>query len=158
MSRGVAIHAATTALWLLLQQGGVSSLLTGIVFGFLLLVVLRDLLGVRDYVRRVLGFFKFCWVFGRELVLANFTLARAVLFRPVREIRADFLSLPVAGLSPLEIYLLAQCITLTPGTTTVEVAGDGSELVLHAFDASDPQAVRDGIDRTLRAAILEFTR
>lgn len=158
MIRGLAIHAITAALWLFLQQGGVTSLLTGIFFGFVLLAVLRDLLGVRDYVRRVLGFFIFCAVFVRELILANLILARAVVFRPLREIKADFVTLPVAGLSPLEIYLLAQCITLTPGTTTVEVAPDGSELLIHAFDAADPQAVRDGIDRTLRRAILGFTR
>jgi multicomponent Na+:H+ antiporter subunit E len=158
MSRGLIIHAITACLWLFLQQGGVSSLITGLVFGFLLLALLRDLLGVGDYVRRVLGFFVFCGVFTRELVLANLILARAVLFRPLRDIRAGFITVPVAGLRPLEIYLLAQCITLTPGTTTVEVAEDGTELLIHAFDATDPQAVRDGIDRTLKKAILGFTR
>jgi multicomponent Na+:H+ antiporter subunit E len=158
MSRGLAIHAITACLWLFLQQGGVTSLITGLVFGFLLLALLRDLLGVGDYVRRVLGFFVFCGVFTRELVLANLILARAVVFRPLRDIRADFITVPVAGLRPLEIYLLAQCITLTPGTTTVEVAEDGTELLIHAFDATDPQAVCDGIDRTLKKAILGFTR
>lgn len=158
MSRGVVMHGFLAALWLFLQQGGVTSLITGLVLSFLLLMVLRDLLGVRDYVRRVLGFFVFCAVFIRELVLANLVLARAVLFRPLREIRADFVTVPVAGLSPLEVYLLAQCITLTPGTTTVEVAEDGSELLIHAFDAADPQAVRDGIERTLKKTILGFTR
>lgn len=158
MSRGLTIHAITTCLWLFLQQGGITSLITGMILGFLLLLMLRRLLGLEDYVRRVLGFFVFCAVLTRELVLANFVLAHAVVFRPLRSIRADFVTIPVAGLNRLEIYLLAQCISLTPGTTTVEVADDGRELLVHAFEATDPQAVRDGIDRTLKKAILGFTR
>lgn len=158
MSRGFAIHAATALVWLLLQRGGVTSLATGLLFGFGLMVLLRDLLGVGDYVRRVPAFFRFAMVFARELVLANISLARAVLFRPVDRIHAGFVDYSVEGMGPFEIYLLAQCITLTPGTTTVEVSADGRTLVLHAFDAADPDAVRAGIDATLKRAILEFTR
>jgi multicomponent Na+:H+ antiporter subunit E len=158
MMRGLMIHLAAAIIWLLLQRGGIPSLFTGLVGGFILLIGLRDLLGVRDYVRRVLGFFRFGWVFVRELVLANFSLARAVLFRPAREIRADFLVYSVEELSSFEVYLLAQCITLTPGTTTVEIQSGGRELLLHAFDASDPAAVCRDIDDHLKQSILEFTR
>ena len=64
----------------------------------------------------------------------------------------------VAGLSKLEILLLSHCISLTPGTTTIDVAANFEYLTLHVLDAPDPAAVRKGIDETLKRGILAFTR
>jgi multisubunit Na+/H+ antiporter MnhE subunit len=61
-------------------------------------------------------------------------------------------------LSKFEILLLSHCITLTPGTSTIDIENDFRELRLHALDGSDLAGVRAGIKANLEARILAFTR
>src|SRR5690606_33372573 len=80
---------------------------------------------------RIAGFFLFLGYFLRALVLANLQLARTVLFTKRQDLTPGFLTYPVEGLSRLEILLLSHCITLPPGTTTVEISPDFTRLTLH---------------------------
>lgn len=112
----------------------------------------------RPFPLRVVGFVLFVFYFLRALVLANLQLAKTVLFEKRENLAPGFLDYPVEGLSKLEIFVLSHCITLTPGTTTVEIAPDFSRLTLHALDARDPEAVKMDIQRQLEAPILMWTR
>ena len=55
-----------------------------------------------------------------------------------------------------EITLLANLITLTPGTLSVDVSEDRRTLYVHALDCSDPDRLRrsiaDGFERKIREA------
>ena len=64
----------------------------------------------------------------------------------------------VEGLTRGEILLLSHCITLTPGTLTVEVATDFSLLRLHIFDGENAEEVLADIRTGLEKPILAFTR
>lgn len=107
---------------------------------------------------RVLGFVLFIAYFLRALVIANLQLVRAVLLEPRESLAPGFLTYPVEHLSKLEILVLSHCITLTPGTTTVEVAPDFKQLILHALDARDPEGAVAGIKSDLELPILAWTR
>jgi len=96
--------------------------------------------------------------FFYALLASNLQMARVVLFRPVRELSPDFVEYPVAGLSRLEIVLLSHCITLTPGTTSVEVSADHRVLVVHALDGADHAAVCRSIREDLEEPLLAWTR
>lgn len=105
--------------------------------------------------------FNFAWFgvrFARALIVSNLQMARTVLFRPVRELAPDFIPYPIAGLSRTEIVLLSHCITLTPGTTSVEISEDQRTLVVHALDGADPAAVCRAIKEDLEAPLLAWTR
>jgi multicomponent Na+:H+ antiporter subunit E len=65
---------------------------------------------------------------------------------------------PVEGLRRGEILLLSHCITLTPGTLTVDVARDLHRLRLHVFDGRNVEAVIEEIRTGLEKPILAFTR
>lgn len=112
----------------------------------------------RPWPLRMLAFAAFLFHFTRELVLANIAVAKSVLFQPVSALAPDFITYPLDGLTDFEIVVLTHCITLTPGTTSVEVSEDRTTLVVHALDARDPQGVCDGIKKTLEAPILAWTR
>ena len=85
-------------------------------------------------------------------------MARAVMFRNREGIHPKFITFDTRDMTPFEILLLSHCVTLTPGTTTVNIEKDYSRMVIHAFDADDPDAVREGITRKLKANILAWTR
>lgn len=107
---------------------------------------------------RVVGFLMFIVHFTRELVMANIAIAKSVLLHKNSELAPGFLSYPLKGLSRFEILVLTHSITLTPGTASVQISDDYSELVVHAFDARDPDAVRASIKTGLETPLLAWTR
>jgi multicomponent Na+:H+ antiporter subunit E len=89
--------------------------------------------------------------FFRDLVISSLQVARAVL-GPRGAITPRFIVVPLAhARSDLEITLVANYITLTPGTLTVDVSPDRSRLLVHALLAGETgdeirADVRDGIE------------
>lgn len=146
-------------IWLLLStEPTVGVFALGGLLGFALLAAFRRVLDSGDYVRRVLAAARFLVVFTWEFLIANATVVRVVLFRSKESLHPNFMTYDVAGLKPFEILLLSYCISLTPGSTTVQVTDDFQTLVLHTLDVSDADAVRSRLDRVLKHGILSFTR
>lgn len=153
------LHLAFALGWALLSPGPrLGSMLLGYLVGLLFLAVFRRRLHCESYVLRTLALVRFGVLFSKEIIVSTFAIARSVLFQPIAEIDPDFVVLDVSDLRRAEIVLLSQCITLTPGTTSVEVSPDLERLTVHAFDANDPEAVRESIQKGLRDPILAFTR
>lgn len=153
------LNLFVAVVWLLLSADpSPASFAIGGLMGFALLAALPDLLGSRDYVRRVLALLRFGLVFTREFIVSNVTVAKLVLSRDPTRLRPDFIAYDTTGMRPYEILLLSYCLTLTPGTTSVEMSEDFRTLMIHALDADDPDAVRASLDRTLKHGILAFTR
>ena len=112
----------------------------------------------RAWPLRIIGFLVFIVVFTREMLLANIDVAKIVLFKSVDTLTPDFVTYPIDGLSEFEIVALSHCITLTPGTTSVEVSDDLKRLTVHALNGNDPESVCAGIKKTLETPILAWTR
>jgi len=82
---------------------------------------------------------------GREIVVSNVDVVRAIL-APRPGIAPHFLRVRTMQQSDLGKVILANSITLTPGTVTVDVNGD--ELLVHALTRASGQAVAEGqLDR-----------
>ena len=73
-------------------------------------------------------------------------MAITVFSVPVKDLHPNLVTLDTRGLSGLEILLLTHCITLTPGTTSVDVAEDKSWIMVHALDGRKPKDVRASIE------------
>jgi multicomponent K+:H+ antiporter subunit E len=80
-----------------------------------------------------------------DVILANFQVARIILFMPADRIRSAWIRVPLDLRSPEAITLLAGTITMTPGTLTADMSACGTALLVHALHAPDPDAVRDEI-------------
>lgn len=153
------LNLALALLWLFLNpQTTLGTFLVGYGLGFSLLCLFRKVLPGDAYIRRTLAFGRFVIRFGAQFVLSNVTLAEAVLFRSLDELHPNFIRVDVGDMTRAEILMLTHCISLTPGTTTVEIAPDWKSLVIHAFDAGDPRTVCEAIHRGLKRPLLEFTR
>lgn len=112
----------------------------------------------RSLPARAMGLLLFLGHFVYELVMANLSLARAVLLQRREELAPGFLTYPLEGLTSLEILVLTHSITLTPGTTSVEISPTRDVLLVHAFDARDPEAVRASIREGLEKPLLAWSR
>lgn len=101
----------------------------------------------------------FAWMrvgatFLAELAKSTWATIRAVLGPPER-LRPAILAVPLDVRSPAGTVLFADMVTLTPGTTSLEVSADGRTLYVHVLDAPDPEAAIAGMKSTLEARARE---
>jgi multicomponent Na+:H+ antiporter subunit E len=94
-------------------------------------------------------------VFLKEFALSVFRVTALVLSPRMRFTPCAF-RFPLTVTSDFQITLLANLITLTPGTLTVDVTDDRTALIVHAIDCPDPDAacreIADGFERLIREA------
>ena len=75
--------------------------------------------------------------FARDLVISSLQVAKAVL-SPRYICEPRFVTVPLTrARSDLEITMVANYITLTPGTLTVDVSADRSTLLVHSLLAGE---------------------
>jgi len=129
----------------------------GAAIGLLCLHVVRERRGssiVRVRPGRVLVL---ALIFVRELVVSAWRVALIVI-RPDMALKPAIFAYPLTVDRDFEITLLANLITLTPGTLSVDVSQDRRHLYVHAIDGADPgQAIRD-IHAAFERRILEAFR
>jgi multicomponent K+:H+ antiporter subunit E len=75
-----------------------------------------------------------------DIIVANFHVARLILFRRSRDLRSHWLVIPLELKAPEAITALAGTISLTPGTVSSDVSADGRALLVHALDTGDKEA------------------
>lgn len=97
--------------------------------------------------------------FVGALVRANLQVAHDVLTRH-RYANPGVLAIPLRAETDLELTLLANLVTLTPGTLSLDVCFTGGRRVLyvHAMFAGDPERVRQEIRDTFETPLLELLR
>jgi len=95
-------------------------------------------------------------VFARELALSTWATIRAVLGPPAR-LRPAILAVPLDARTPAGITTFASMVTLTPGTTSIDVSGDERTLFVHVLDAPDSdaaiQAMKTGLETPVRKVL-----
>jgi multicomponent Na+:H+ antiporter subunit E len=95
-------------------------------------------------------FFFFLW----ELLMANLRVAYEVL-TPGYQMRAAIIAIPLDANSDLEITVLANLITLTPGTLSLDVSADRKILYIHAMHVHDVEKFRKEIKVRLERRVME---
>lgn len=80
-----------------------------------------------------------------ELVLSNVRVA-GIVVRGERALAPAFVAVPLALEHEGAIALLANLVTLTPGTLSVDVSPDRRTLFVHVLDGANPEAVRRDIE------------
>lgn len=93
--------------------------------------------------------------FLKALTVANLQVAW-ILMRPRLAIRPGILAFRTRHRSDVGVTLLANSITLTPGTLTMEVSPSGDVLYVHVLDIAHPEEARDAIRRDLERYTLRI--
>jgi multicomponent Na+:H+ antiporter subunit E len=83
-------------------------------------------------------------VFFKELVTANVDVAKRVL-APSMPIYPRVIEVPLRVRSDLAVTTIANSITLTPGTLTMDYDADSNSLYVHSIDGRDRESVLDPI-------------
>ena len=96
-------------------------------------------------------------LFVKELVLGGLQVAWLAV-QPRLRLRPGFIAYPLTVTSDAQITLLANLITLTPGTLSVDVSEDRKTLFVHAVDVADRELLIGRIAAGLETQVLRALR
>jgi len=140
-----------------LESFAIGTLAAGLITGYAALWVTQPLYGPSRYFRRVpktLGLLAFFLV---ELVYSNLQVLWEVI-TPGQISRPGIVGVPLTASSELEILLVANLISLTPGTLSIDLSDDRRTLYVHVMFLDDPDRFRESIKKGLERRVLEVTR
>ena len=124
----------------------------GFVLGYAILWMSRRVLDTADYCARVPRLIEFVAYFLWELLWANVRVAYDVM-TPKHHMRPGIIALALDAETDLEITLLANLISLTPGTLSLDVSPDRKTLYIHHMYLHDVgferQRIKAGLERRL---------
>jgi multicomponent Na+:H+ antiporter subunit E len=127
----------------------------GFALGYGILWILRRQLRGERYFVKAPQIVRFAVYVLWEIILANLNVARVVLLTPKERIKPGIVAIPLDIRSDAEITMLANLITLTPGTLSLDVADDRSCLYVHAIAVGDPERFRRGIKNGFERLVYE---
>jgi multicomponent Na+:H+ antiporter subunit E len=111
---------------------------------------------VRRALHRIWAIFVLCGLFVYELFISSFRVAWDVI-TPRHRAVPGILAVPLYAREPGEIAILANFISLTPGSLSLDVAADRSVLFVHLMFVDDAEAEREAI-KTLEQRVLKVWR
>jgi len=135
----------------------VPALIGGYALGYLALWATRPLYGDTPYFRRSVGLVRLTGFFLWELVVSSLRVAWDVV-TPQNKSKPGILAMPLEVESDIEIMLLANLISLTPGTLSLDVSEDRRHLYVHAMFVDDESALVAELKTGMERRVLEAMR
>ncbi len=127
------------------------------VFGFIVTFLILWIISSKDsqtekYFKLIPKLISFIFFFLWEVIKANIQVAYEVI-TPQNKMKPGIVALPLDAKTDTEITLLANLITLTPGTLSLDVSEDKKVLYIHAMYVYDKQEfineIKNGFERKL---------
>ena len=138
-------------------QYSAENLAVGFAFGYLALFLLRRATGPSRYFTKAGRLLAFAAFYLFELVRANLRVAYDVV-TPRHRMHPGIVAIPLEASSDVEVTLLANLITMTPGSLCLDVSDDRTTLYVHSMFMSDPDAFRATIKHDFERRVLELLR
>lgn len=117
----------------------------------------RPLYDDHRYFGRIWQIISFVGFFIREMVIASWRVACDIV-NPVTTGKAGIVAVPLDVETDLEIAFLANLITLTPGTVSLELSDDKRTLYVHGMFVDDVESFRSEIKTVMERRVLELLR
>ncbi|MBB6428444.1 Na+/H+ antiporter subunit E [Algisphaera agarilytica] len=138
-------------------SAGWASFLMGFAVSYAVIAWLGSLIGQTGYTRKLPQAIGFVFFILWQLILSNLRVAYDVI-TPAANRSPAVIGVPLDVTTDAQITLLANLITLTPGTLSLDLSEDRKTLYIHAMFAEDREAfcreIKDGFERR----VLELLR
>lgn len=134
----------------------VPNLLFGGLIGIFASLLLRDRIRSAYLARRCVRIVRLTLLFIYELLLSAIKVALLVLRPDMKNhLHPAIIAFPMTAKSDAEIALLANLITLTPGTLSIDVSEDRRTLFVHVLSLRDKESVILDIQNGFERRVLE---
>ncbi len=134
-----------------------ANLLVGFAFGYAVLYLLQRVTGSSSYFAKSVALVRFVGFYVVEMVLANVRVAIDVVTPDARR-QPGIVAVPLEARTDVEITVLSNLITMTPGSLSVDVSDDRSVIYVHSMFVDDPDQLRRTIKDDLERRVLELLR
>jgi multicomponent Na+:H+ antiporter subunit E len=126
-------------------------LAVGFLLGYLVLWLVRPAMPGSAYHAVLPRLFRFTLWYAAEMVKSNWRIAADVLTRKLRN-KPGIIAVPLRAGTDLEITVIANLISLTPGTLSLALSADRATLYVHTMGIAP-----DGVE-ALRAELQDVER
>lgn len=140
--------------------GGLSlaNIVSGLVLSYFVLhYTSRGTPGHQSYFGKVPKLLSFLVYYLWELLKSNAMIIVEVL-TPGHHMTPGVIGIPLDARTDLEITVLANLITMTPGTLSLDISADRKTLFVHAMYIHNPDDLRADIKNNLERRVLELLR
>jgi multicomponent K+:H+ antiporter subunit E len=149
---------ALLVVWLLLNNTiHPGHVVLGLVLGIFIPWFTSSFWPERVCVRQPLTLLRFLVRVIWDILVANVVVAKLIL-GPNRSLRPGFFTLKLEATHPLAISLLANTISLTPGTVSCDLSRDRKELLIHALHLEDEADTITQIKERYEKPLMEVFR
>ncbi len=142
---------------LLLGSTRISAFIVGFMLGYFILWVSSPLYPDTRYFKKLPKTLNLTAYFLTELLISNFRVAWDVI-TPGHISQPGIIGVPLKARTSLEIFLVSNLVSLTPGTLSVDLSEDDKILYVHVMFLEDVEQTRSQIIQGLERRILEVTR
>jgi multicomponent Na+:H+ antiporter subunit E len=140
-----------------LGQLNISGFLAGFAIGYLALWITRPLYEPTLYFAKVSKIFQLIGYFIRQLIISNLRVLWDVV-TPTHISKPGIIGVPLDAESDFEIMLVANLVSLTPGTLSLDISADRKILYVHVMFLDDVEATRLQIKEGIEQKVLEAIR
>ncbi len=134
-----------------------TNLVIGLVFGYITLVLIEPQVpALKGYPGRIPRILRFIGFFIKELVQANLRVGFDIL-TPPWHMKPGVIAMPLEARTELEITMVANLISLTPGTLSLDVSDDRKVLYIHAMFLDNEEELRRNL-KEMECRALELFR
>ncbi len=162
------LNLLLTVVWLLLtEDSSLGNLIAGFIFAFIIISFSEKVITFEEakadaptrpyagnYFNRTRLTFVFIIFFLKELVVASINVLLSIL-QPHR-IHPGITAVPLDLYSDMQITLLANVISLTPGTLSLDISDDKKIIFIHSIFVKDPDDFRHQIKNGFERRILDI--
>src|SRR5699024_6550371 len=158
MAFQIVVNLIISLLWLFLSESYTLVTVTlGYIVGIILLLFLNRFFKERFYLERFFQFIVLFLTFIRELIVSNIDLVKSVYGKNPHFEPCNF-GRPIEEKKNWAITLLANVISLTPGTLSIAVSDANSIIFIHAMHIDETEQSIYDITNTFEKAIMEVTK
>lgn len=144
--------------WSALQgELNASNFIIGFFVSAAVVYVFRSLFFQPSYFAKIGLGVRLTLVFFRELFMSNVSVLWIVL-TPRLQVRSGVIAVPTDLRGDVALTLLANMITLTPGTLTLDISPDRRYLFVHTLNLDDPEDVKLDIYQAFEVYLRELSR
>lgn len=140
-----------------LGEFSLGGLLAGFIVGYGALWLTQPLYSNTRYFQRLPKVLLLIGYFIKELFISNIKVLWDVL-TPKHISQPGIIGVPLDAKTNLEIMLVANLISLTPGTLSIDVSADKKTLYVHVMFLDDVEVTRRAIKDGLEKRVLEVMR
>lgn len=154
----IVLNIIIAIMWMFLSETYTfTTFFVGYILGIFLIFIMRRFISKPFYLNKVWKALLLILLFIRELIVSSIDIIKFV-YKKDLDNRPGIFALPLEVKGDWEVTILANLISLTPGTLSLAVSDDQETLYIHAMDIPDIESSITDIKETFEKAIMEVTR